>query len=96
MREILITIIASLPFVIAIVSFLGIVIFTFRVIFHTKPGVRRWSRQLQYNPFNVVFRSELLTDNGLKDRRRLVFSLICFVGIIVLSFVIARIVHLLK
>lgn len=96
MRETPITIIASLPFLIAIVSFVGIVIFSFRMIFHTKPGVRRWSRELQYNPFNVVFHSELLAEDGLKDRRRLVFSVLCFVGIMVMTFVIAGVAHLVK
>lgn len=86
----------GLAFFIAIASFVGIVTFGFRVISHAKSGVRRWSGKLQYNPFNVIFHSELLTEDGLRDRRYLVLSVLCFVGIIGLAFVMKGIAQLLK
>ena len=66
----------------ALAAWVSIVVYGLRVLRSVLPGVSLWSRQLGYNPANVVFHPELLTPEGLIHRQRLGWAVAIFVGLV--------------
>lgn len=56
-------------FIIGLVAWATLVIYSFKIRGQVKPGASRVAHALRYNRFNVIFRPELLTDEGLRYRR---------------------------
>ena len=49
---------------------IGYFYWAWRMIHGRKEGVALFDRRFSYNPFNISFRPSLLTDEGLRARRR--------------------------
>jgi hypothetical protein len=54
--------------------------YLFKTVANRHPGVRLWSAELGYLPFNIVFRPDLLTDRGQLARQRFGRWLLVFLG----------------
>ncbi len=72
----------------ALGAWYAIVVYSFMMVRQIRSGVPRWGRSLIYNPFNVVFRPDLLTDRGLAYRRRLGWAVAAFVCIVLGGFIV--------
>ena len=63
---------------------------------HRKPGVPVFTRDLRWNPFNIVFRPDHLTPEGLWYRRLLGMAIVCFVVSLVAGLVFGLAFGILK
>ena len=66
--------------VIALCSWLGIVVYGLKAIRRPRPGIALWSRSTMWNPANALLRPELLTDEGQVYRSRCLRALLVFVA----------------
>jgi ABC-type glycerol-3-phosphate transport system permease component len=67
------------------------IIYMFKTVANRKPGIALWRDAPAINPFNHILRSENLTEDGLKYRRRLVVSAAAFVIPILITLGLAAI-----
>lgn len=54
---------------------------------HRKPGVQVFTRDLRWNPLNIIFRPDQLTAEGLWYRRLLGMAIVCFAVSLVVGLV---------
>ena len=66
----------------SLAAWVSVVVYGLKVLANILPGVSLWSRQLAYNPANVVFHPELLTPKGLAHRQRFGWAVAVFVGLV--------------
>jgi hypothetical protein len=59
----------------ALVTLLACVFYAIKAIRHARPGVNLWGRDTLWNPANVLLSSAMLTDEGLRYRRKCFKSL---------------------
>ena len=64
--------------VVALGSWLGIVVYGLKAIRRPRPGVALWSRTTLWNPANALLRPELLTHEGRLYRDRCLRALLVF------------------
>jgi hypothetical protein len=74
----------------------------FKTVANRKPGLRLWHDAPSFftaepwwmrNPFNHILVTENLTDAGIKCRRRLLYSMLCFVVPIVVVLLIGALTN---
>ncbi|MDE2157185.1 MAG: hypothetical protein KGJ32_15070 [Xanthomonadaceae bacterium] len=64
----------------ALIALLACVFFAIKAIRRACPGVNLWGRDTLWNPANVLLRSTMLTDEGLRYRRKSLKSLGIFIA----------------
>lgn len=82
--------------VVALGSWLGIVVYGLKAIRRPRPGVALWSRTTLWNPANALLRPELLTDEGRLYRERCLRALLVFVACVTSGLVISTVFGGLK
>lgn len=87
--DILLAIVAIPSMLIAVVALPCVLFFAVQAARHVKPGVRVWGSETQWNPFNVLSFPRLLSDEGLKHRRRCFLAIVCFIAPILLTLALA-------
>ncbi len=65
------------------VAWLAVIVYAIKMVRQVRAGVAPWGRKLRYNPFNVLFRTQLLTTKGIAYRRKLGWSMAIFLGMTV-------------
>jgi hypothetical protein len=73
-----------------------IVFWQVRMIRSRRPGVSVWSRQLIGNPANVLLRPNLLTDEGRRARRKMLYAALVFLAAVTLSFITGTLAPLVR
>ena len=63
----------------AIVTLIACVVYAVKAIRCARPGIRLWGRDTLWNPANVLLSSNMLTEKGLRYRRKCLISLGIFV-----------------
>jgi len=58
-----------------IVAWFAILIYGFKAVRRARPGVQLWGRETLWNPWNVLLRPSLLTEEGRAYRRK------CFLAV---------------
>ncbi len=93
---VLLTILFVLTMIIAPIAWVCILVYGFKTIRNRKPEVSLWRGAPAWNPVNITLSPELLTEEGLKYRRRLFWSVAFFVVPILLTIGLAAITGNLK
>jgi hypothetical protein len=78
--SVLVTVAFGALWALALVSWFAVVVYGFKAVRQPRPGVRLWSRATLWNPANALLRSELLTEQGRRDRSRCLRALLLFVA----------------
>jgi hypothetical protein len=76
--------------VVGLVLAIAVVIYFLRMLREVRPGVSPWGLHVFYNPLNVLFRPNLLTDRGLMWRRRLGISIALFLAVSLAVFLLVQ------
>ena len=63
----------------ALIAWLACVVYAIKAIRRARPGVNLWGRDTLWNPANVLLNSTMLTDEGLRYRRKSLKSLAIFI-----------------
>jgi hypothetical protein len=80
----------------AVLAWFAIIVFGFKAIRRTRPGVKLWGRDTMWNPTNALLNSNLLTKEGLRYRRKCFLSVGVFVACVVIPFLVAAVTGQLK
>ena len=64
----------------ALIALLACVLYAIKAIRHTHPSVNLWGRDTLWNPANVLLSSTMLTDEGLRYRRKCLKALCIFIA----------------
>ena len=88
--------ISLVTIIVAPIAFACMVIYEIKMIRSAKPGVKLWSRQLMYNPCNIVFCPDLLTEEGLFYRKKLGISVLRFVIPILITILLGSLLGIAK
>ena len=67
----------------------GYFYWAYRMIKGRKEGVRPFGRALLWNPFNICFRPSLLTEEGLRARKRFFLCLLGFPVCILVALIVS-------
>ena len=70
---------------VALLLWVGVLLFMFRVVALRKDGVNKW-RDTGGNPFNLIFMSSKLTQKGLLARRKLSSCILGFILMVIMPF----------
>ena len=82
--------------IIAPIAFVYMVIYEIKMIRSAKPGVKLRGRQLLYNPCNIVFHPDLLTEEGLFYRKKMGISTVCFVVPILVTILLGNLLGICR
>jgi hypothetical protein len=66
--------------VLGLASWVATVVYGFKAIRRSRPGVSLWTRATLWNPTNTLLRPELLTEEGRRYRGRCLCAAPLFVG----------------
>lgn len=80
----------------AFLAVLAVVVYGTMAIRHVRPGLNRRGRDTLWNPANVLLRSNLLTETGLRYRRKCFIALCIFVACVGSTLLIAAITGQLR
>lgn len=94
--KVFLTITFAVALCIVIVAWFRVIKYSFKAIRAVRPGVNLWSAKMMFNPFNVLFKPGLLTDEGLKHRREVGRNALWFIGPILLLLVLEGLGRLLE
>jgi hypothetical protein len=64
----------------ALIALLACLLYAIKAIRHARPGVNLWSRDTLWNPANVLLSSTMLTNEGLRYRRKCLKALCIFIA----------------
>lgn len=81
---------------IMLVAWVRIIKYSLKAIHATKPDVNAWGVETLFNPFNLLLRPSLLTDEGRKYRRVVGKNILSFLMPLALVFLLASAGGLLK
>lgn len=81
---------------VALVAWVRIIKNSLMTIRCVKAGVKLWGMETMFNPFNVLLRPSLLTDEGLKYRREVGKNVLLFVSPLLLLYFLASVGGFLK
>ena len=62
----------------ALITLIACVVYAFKAVLCARPGIKLWGRDTPWNPANVLLSSNMLTENGLRYRRKCLISLSIF------------------
>gem|GEM_PF-7103901 len=74
-------------FAIGVTAWVVAIIALITIPTHRKPGVPVFTRDLRWNPLNIIFRPDHLTSEGLWYRRLLGMAIVCFAVSLVVGLV---------
>jgi hypothetical protein len=80
----------------AVLAWFAIIVFGFKAIRRTRPGVKLWGRGTMWNPANALLNSNLLTEDGLRYRRKCFLSVGVFIACVVIPLLAAAVTRQLK
>ncbi|SRR5579885_587535 len=63
-----------------VLAWFAIIVFGFKAVRRTRPGVDRWGGETWGNPANALLRPGLLTKEGLRYRRNCIISICVFIS----------------
>jgi len=67
----------------------------FAMTFHYQPGVNKWGKETIFNPFNGMWRRDLLTETGVKHAKKCTLAVVKFVIAILVPFTLAYVTELI-
>ena len=76
----------------AVVIWLLIAFYMFRVVALRKPQIDIW-RDTLWNPFNLILMSSKLTEEGLKARKKLFALALTFILMVLLPLIIGNLIN---
>jgi hypothetical protein len=82
--------------IIAVLAWFAIIVFGFKAVRRTRSGVKLWGRGTMWNPANALLNSDLLTEDGLRYRRKCFLSIGVFIACVVVPLLVAAITGQLK
>ena len=82
--------------VVAVLAWFASIVFAFMAIRRTRPGVKLWGRGTMWNPVNALLNTDLLSEDGLRYRRKCFMSLGVFIICVVIPLLVAAITGQLK
>ena len=80
----------------ALITFVACIFYAFKAVRCAHPGVNLWGRDTLWNPANVLLSSNMLTEEGLRYRRKCLKSLGIFVACVGGTLLVAAITGQLK
>ncbi|WP_329742124.1 hypothetical protein [Dyella sp. A6] len=81
---------------VAVVTLFACVIYAIKAVRCARPGVNLWGRDTLWNPANALLSSGMLTDEGLRYRRKSLKSLVIFIACVGGTLLFAAITGQLK
>jgi hypothetical protein len=78
-----------IAWVTAALAWFASIVFGFKAIRRTRPGVKLWGRGTMWNPANALLNSNLLTEEGLRYRRKCFLSAGVFIACVVIPLSVA-------
>jgi hypothetical protein len=81
---------------IAVLAWFAALIYGFKAVRRARPGVKLWGRDTMWNPANVLLGSSLLTEEGLRYRRKCFVAIVIFIACVGVPLVVAAITGQLK
>ena len=92
--------IALVGFVVAwvtgVLAWFAIIVYGFKALRRARPGVKLWGRDTMWNPANALLNSNLLTEEGLRYRRKCFLSAAVFIACVVIPLLVAAVTGQLK
>ena len=80
----------------AVLAWFASIVFGFKAIRRTRPGVKLWGRGTMWNPTNALLNSNLLNEEGLRYRRKCFLSVGVFIACVVIPLLVAAVTGQLK
>jgi len=77
-------------------AFLACVVYGVKAVRRARPGISLWGRETLWSPANVLLSSNMLTDEGLRYRRKCFKSLGIFIACVGGTLLVAAITGQLK
>lgn len=92
--------IALVGFVVAwvtgVLAWFAIIVYGFKALRRARPGVKLLGRETMWNPANALLNSNLLTEEGLRYRRKCFLSAAVFIAGVVIPLLVAAVTGQLK
>lgn len=80
----------------AVLAWFASIVFGFKAIRRMRPGVKLWGRGAMWNPANALLNSNLLTEEGLRYRRKCFLSVGVFIACVVIPLLVAAVTGQLR
>jgi len=87
----LLALVALPTLVVAPLAWVCILVFGVKAVRNARPEVELWSRETMWNPINVLFSPQMLTDAGRRYRRKCFLAVLWFavpIGVVMAVFMI--------
>ena len=79
-----------------VLAWFAIIVYGFKALRRARPGVKLWGRDTMWNPANALLNSNLLTEEGLRYRRKCLLSVAVFIACVVIPLLLAAVTGQLK
>jgi len=79
-----------------VIAWFAAIVYGFKAARRARPGVKLWGRDTMGNPANVLLSSSLLTEEGLRYRRKCFTAIVIFVACVGIPLLVAAITGQLK
>lgn len=85
-----------LAWITAVLAWFASIVFGFKAIRRTRPGVKLWGHGTMWSPANALLNSNLLTEEGLRYRRKCFLSAGAFIACVVIPLLVAAVTGQLR